>query len=101
MREGERRTVSSGRQGGTGRRRGGREPVVAVELRHDADHAGHAAQIVAIDGRLGGAQRLVQPCDLQMDEMLGRVEPPGRDGFGHVAPHRAQRQAELRGDCLN
>jgi len=53
MREGERRTVSSGRQGGTGRRRGGREPVVAVELRHDADHAGHAAQIVAIDGRLG------------------------------------------------
>ncbi len=55
------------------------QPMIAIEMFNNLYECLDGFQVAALDRDVGKAQRLGEPCDLQMDVSLRRVEPARRD----------------------
>ena len=80
LQQGKRRRLRRLRRGEPLRTRIRAEPVIAIEFAHDFEHLVDRVEIAVAHGAKGDEHRLTQAADLQLDELMGRINgAPGQN----------------------
>ena len=77
------------------------EPVIAVELAHDFDHVVDRVEIAGAHGAVGDQHRLAQAADLQLDELVGRINGAVGENRRLASPRPLRRYPFIRRNFLD